>query len=245
MPLKFIAQKFWLPILIYYGFIAFLSVTPVQQPEFVFLFFFALDKFFHFVLYACFGILLARFFLRFSRRFQTPFFVLSVFFIVSVFILAGLDEWHQSFYKNRASDFYDLFFDVLGAFFGTGLYFFLIHFKTFRERTVFSFLFFGICFFAVAVVNGLQYKEFFFSQHLFIFWILRALEFFLLGMIMARFLKIAEVKAPWKWHLLFSVSGLILYFLFLGIFKYPFEIFYGVLVFLMSLMGGKVYRALP
>lgn len=242
MPLKFIAQKFWLPILIYYGFITFLSATSVQQPRFAFDFFLAPDKLFHFVLYACFGILPARFFLRFSQRFPVPFSVLFVFFVIFVFVLAGLDELHQSFYSHRSNDIYDFFFDVFGAFFGAGVYFFLIRFTNLQERAVFSFLFFWICFFVVMIVNGLQYKEIFFPQNLFLVWTLRALEFFLLGMIIARFLKIEDVKMPWRWHLLFSLVVLILYFLFLGFLKRPFELFYGALTLVMLFAGGKSYR---
>lgn len=244
MPLKFIAQKFWLPILIYYGFITFLSSTSVQQPRFAFGFFLAPDKCFHFVLYACFGILLARFFSRFAQRFQTSFSVLFVFFVISVFGLAGLDELHQGFYIQRSGDPYDFFFDILGACFGAGLYFSLIRFTALKERVVFSFLFFWICFFVVMIVNGLQYKEVFFPQHIFLVWTLRALEFFLLGIIIARFLKIEDVKTPWRWHFLFSILVLVLYFLFLGFLKQSFELFYGVLALVMLFVGGKSYRAL-
>ncbi len=99
----------WLPVFAYAVLIFYFSCLPgrcVPQP---FLF---SDKFYHFIEYFPFGLLLFRAFYGTYAPLNKKTLVL----ILSLLALYGLsDEIHQLFVTDRVFSFADLFFDVLGG----------------------------------------------------------------------------------------------------------------------------------
>lgn len=115
--LRFLFRKnhilLWLPPVIYFGIISFLS--SLSHPPQVFPDFAYIDKFEHFSVYFVFGFLLAR-----SGIWELVWHPVWSFkiklILVCIIISAGaIDEWHQSFVPNRMVDFFDWVADTCGA----------------------------------------------------------------------------------------------------------------------------------
>ncbi|MCX6565507.1 MAG: VanZ family protein [Candidatus Aminicenantes bacterium] len=100
--------RFFLPAALYYGLIYFLSDQPQIPISFVFP---LQDKFFHFVIYAGFGVCLLYGLARIDRLGTRR--RLGTLVVIGV-LAAGLDEFHQAYVPGRNADIVDAAADVLG-----------------------------------------------------------------------------------------------------------------------------------
>lgn len=107
---------YWLLVIIYAGFIFFLSSLPgFQGPGIIYL-----DKFLHLVEYLIFGILLSLALLKsFPRERRIKHYSL----VIVLCCLYGVsDEVHQLFVVGREFSIYDIFADTLGGSLGAFFY---------------------------------------------------------------------------------------------------------------------------
>lgn len=159
---------YWLPVLIYYGFITFLSGTAPKMdgaqwtiPN--------LDKIYHFIEYTFFGYILARdvFWTRIYHEKRKTWYTAFLAFLI---ILVFLDEYHQSFTPQRHMDFWDAVTDVIAAHFGAGMLTVLMgnartasqeQLKVLRERDLkqFAVILVATLFFIITTVNALDLKR--------------------------------------------------------------------------------------
>ena len=109
---------FWVPVILYIGFIFWLSSAPRSIPgikQFPWL-----DKVFHFAEYAPLGTLLIR---AFRRSFtQMPRGQAQLFSFLQALWIGILDEWLQRRIPLRVSSPWDTFWDCVGAVAGQQLY---------------------------------------------------------------------------------------------------------------------------
>lgn len=103
----------WLPVLLYYGLITFISSLtadeiPISYP------FPGFDKIVHFSEYGIFAVFVMRAvsWEKYLHHASRLYWVCAVFLIAGA---AGLDEFHQSFVHGRDSSVYDWLADMVGA----------------------------------------------------------------------------------------------------------------------------------
>ena len=108
----------WGPVLVYTGFIFWLSSAPRPIPgieRWPWL-----DKVCHTVEYAPLGSLLARAFRRSKERWVWS--RVQAFSLLCAVAVGGMDEWYQRFIPLRVSSLWDLLWDGIGAALGQQIY---------------------------------------------------------------------------------------------------------------------------
>ncbi len=104
--------KYHLPLVLYAALIIIISsISHLKQPQ---LKFFSVDKLAHFIEYSLLALLTYRSFSHFSSKvsvFQAL--IRSVGFVT---LFALLDEFYQRYIPGRFFDYYDIIFDLLGAY---------------------------------------------------------------------------------------------------------------------------------
>ena len=108
----------WLPVALYVGFIFWLSSAPRPIPGIRL--FPWLDKGCHLAEYAPLGSLLTRALRRTFLRINWP--AMGAIALALALMVAGLDEFYQSFVDTRISSAWDALFDLAGAAVGFALY---------------------------------------------------------------------------------------------------------------------------
>lgn len=186
----------WLPCVLYYGFITFLSDVPGSQfSGLVVVPFPHFDKFVHFVIYSFLGMVVARALSweEYYHKLRVRWFV---YFALLIPALALLDEVHQSFVPNRTMDAVDWLADLLGAGLGGLIYILVIRgrwsrgkYEDIERRDVRGLgLILAMLYFLFLIsLNVLDYKSHIFAgyEHLAFSFLLA--EYGLLGLLTIRF----------------------------------------------------------
>jgi len=109
--------KFWLPALLWMGFIFYFSSLPSKDIPLLFP---LQDVLFHGIIYAA----LAYLFCRALKNTYTQVVLIKLIFFTVVFgFVYGLsDEFHQSFVPGRSASTFDLLIDTIGSFIGSLIY---------------------------------------------------------------------------------------------------------------------------
>jgi VanZ family protein len=109
--------KFWLPVILYAGFIFYMSGLPVVSLPVLFP---HLDKVIHIAEYAIFGWLLAR---AIKYSFQNLNITRLYLIVVAASLIYGIsDEFHQSFVVTRIPCAWDVLADAIGGLLGVFLF---------------------------------------------------------------------------------------------------------------------------
>lgn len=258
--MRFLSRRvpliYWLPVILYYAFITFLSGTTPQFPA-VYAGSGNLDKFFHFIEYIFFGLVLAR-----DLFWQKMLLVekrgwLGM-FLVYVAILVFFDEFHQHFVPQRFPDVLDALADAAGALVGALVYVYVIRgrrarhadtdaidFMRERDRRRFSLFVVVILFFVIVSVNILKLKQPLSADLPLVFALLNFTEWAALGFFSYRCLWLLFQRPghlhPGGW-LLVILTGLFLLIEYALIFEY-FRVDSGAPAFLIH-AGGYFFAGM-
>ncbi len=107
-----IVVRFWLPVLVYMGFIFYLSSqeqVPIEVPDWFYYF----DKTVHAVLFGGLGFLFLRAWLQ--GRYSNATFLAFLITVIFTMLYGTSDEFHQSFVPGRHPDWQDVVADTVGA----------------------------------------------------------------------------------------------------------------------------------
>jgi VanZ family protein len=208
---------YWLPVLLYYTFITYLSGTspPIAGEKWPIP---DLDKVYHFVEYSFLGFMLARdlfwekIFLSEKRDWRPV-------FLVFLLILVFIDELHQSFTPTRYMDVWDACTDVVAAFAGAAAFLRLVRggstatpeeLRALREKDAryFGALLTVILYFIALTINVLSLKAAVESHIPMLGPYFAFIEWASLGYIAYRALHLWRRKGslPWSWRLCLPLS---------------------------------------
>lgn len=201
---------YWLPVVLYYSFITYLSGSTIHLPSGT-PGWLPVDKIFHFLEYSALGLVLSRdlywrkILWHQNLQWKTWFVALTLFFIV-------LDEVHQSFVPGRMMDVFDGVADFLGACFGALVFMVFIRghspdlnhsrqIQEYQEKDKRRFSLFAVLIvsFIVLVVNLVGVKQNFLSGFSFLIPLSHFFEWFGLGWISYHAIYLNNKRQFLKW----------------------------------------------